>query len=238
MSRIRWAMVLGVLMHASGMASAATVEDFSGYSDGSFVSQTGGAWSGDSAWAISTQVGNKVLVLQHPASDVALLYTGEAFSSAGSGYTMMLAMYAQGGDAWASSYSGWVCDADSTDPTAAGHAYRVFPTGGTEFMAIGGGSITGSYNIPWNTPMYFRQYRQGDNVKVYVSSSAFSESNPGSLILDGTVPALSSGGNFLGLYGVGTVAFDDVAFYAGNVVPEPMTLALLSLGGLLLRKRM
>jgi hypothetical protein len=221
-----------------GAASAAMVEDFSGYSDGEFVSQTGGAWSGSSDWQISTQAGNKVLVVAHPASDIALLYTGETFSSAGAGYTMMLTMYAQAGDAWASSYSGWVCDANGTTPTAAGHAYRVFPTGGTTFMAIGGGSITGSYSIAWSTPTYFRQYRQGDSVQVYVSSSAFSESNVGTLILDGTVPALSDGGNFLGLYGVGTVAFDDVAFYSGNVVPEPATLALLSLGGLWLRKRM
>jgi hypothetical protein len=213
------------------------VENFEGYSDGGFVSQNAD-WSGAADWQISTQGGNKVLVLQAPSSDLGLLYTGEQFSSAGEGYTMMMTMYAASGWPWASNYSGWLCDANGSNPTAGDHAYRFIAAGGSSLMAIGGGSVSGTpFTLSWDTPTYYRQYRSGDNVKIYVSASPIDATNSGTLIIDGTVPGLGAGGNFVGLYGVGTVAYDNIALYQGNVVPEPVTIGLLMMGSLMLRRR-
>jgi len=227
--------VLAIL--AVGTARANLVENFEGYSDGSLVSQNSN-WSGSSNWQIATNNGNKILVLSYPAADIGLLYTGEQFSAAGEGYTMITTMYAASGGYWASKYSGLLCDANLDSPTSADHAHRFHPADGTSFLTIGGGSLGGSYSIPWDTMVNLRQYRSGENVQVYVSDSPFSADNPGSLILSGTAPSLGTGGNYVGLYGVGTVAFDNIGFYQGNYVPEPMTIGLLTLGGLLLRRRM
>jgi len=186
--------VLAIL--AVGTANANLVENFERYSDGSFVPQNSN-WSGSSEWQISTWGdNNKVLVLPAQNSDLGLMYLGEQFSSAGEGYTMMLTMYAVPGWPWASNYSGWLCDADINNPTGADRAYRFIAASGSSLMTIGGGSLSGTpYSIGWDTATYYRQYRQGDTVEIYVSTSPINPDNTGTLIIDGTVPALGAGGN-------------------------------------------
>jgi hypothetical protein len=213
-----------------GMANSVLVENFESYSDGAFVSQTGGAWSGDAAWKISTQNGNKVLVLESPNSDLGLIYTGEEFSSAGEGYTMMMTMSASG---LYSPYSGWLCDTDSYSPVAGhGHRFYAFPATFLDYGDRWSYIENVNYSITRDTKTYFRQYRRGENVKVYMSSAPITTANPGTLILDGTVPALSAGGNYLGFYGVGTVSFDDIEFRAGNYIPEGVRMPIIAWYGL------
>jgi hypothetical protein len=224
--------LLVLVVFTVGMAQAALVENFESYSDGAFVSQTGGKWSGDADWQVTTlPAGNKVLVRSSGNDDAGLVYTGGEFSAAGTGYTMMMTMLVSGPN---SQYSGWLCDTDNI----AGHGYRFYPEN-AYFMDWSNrwNAIEGTYDIPKETATYFRQYRNGNNVEIYISDTPFSAENYGTQILNGTVPALTASGNYLGLYGVKTVYFDDIQFYQGNVVPEPATIGLLTLGGWMLRRR-
>ena len=226
--------VLAALLLALPTAGAALVENFESYSVGSFVAQTGGAWSGSADWqVVDDGTGNKVLTLQYPAADIPLMYTAEGFSSAGNGYRMQFRMRPESGGYWASNYSGILCDANASG--SEGH--RFYPAEGGVFSTIGGGGVSDSWSQGWDSTTYVMIERGGDNVKMWLSGSAIDPMNPGTPNIDTDAPALSGGGTTFGLYGVGSVYYDD---FNVSAIPEPTTMGLLAVGGLcavLRRKR-
>ncbi len=211
-------------------AGAALVENFESYSTGSFVGQTGGAWTGSADWqVVDDGTGNNVLTLQYPAADLALMYAAEGFSAAGNGYRMQFTMLPEAGGYWASTYSGIVCDADAANPNSADCAHRFFTPDGGKFITVGGDAVAGSYSQGWSVTTYAMIDRVGDNVKVWLSTSPIDPSNPGTATIDAAAPALGNGGTAFGLYGVGSVYYDNISVAA---LPEPATMGLLIIGGL------
>lgn len=109
-------------------------------------------------------------------------------------------------------YGGWVFG--STGPGAGGHdQWRFYFADGGELRS-GFGKITGRLApLEPDRWYWFRQIRQGNSVKVYLSTTAkIDESN---LVLEGNLPALNPGAghDMIGLYGVnGGPVFADLMF--------------------------
>jgi hypothetical protein len=182
-----------------------------------------------SGWGIVDYNGSKALYIGGEVTDSVLLYGSEEFSASGEGYTLMLKMHIL--SAWAGEYTGFVCDAESGMQTFR----RFMPSGNGTLMSSGGSTLNGTSPLVVGQPVYWRMYRQDDQVTIWNSTSPIDATNAGTVVLQGTVNSLSGG--YVGLYGCFPTLYDDVVIHTGNYVPEPMTLGLLTLGGVAMIRR-
>lgn len=232
-------------------ANAALNENFESYALGKFITQSGveGTWydpvgSASSTWQIVDFGGSRCLKQPNisysstRAADL-LEYADETFDSA-SGYTIMMKMYLPSNEpnAGVEAYSGWLydgydqLDADGTTPYIFPYLFslysnRFYPAdGGKIENGSGGTALVGSYAIQRDTWVYFRQYRQGSNVAVWVSTSPMTAANPGTMVVSGASPAKWGDGSIVPLprsiylFGLGPVYFDDLVFATGNALPD------------------
>ncbi len=213
-----------VVLALVGSAQAGMVENFESYELGLFQGQSS-SWSGvGGGWAVVDYNGDKVLYIGNDVTDSAILYTPEQFSAAGEGYTVMMTMHII--SAWAGEYTGFVCDAESGMQTFR----RFMPSGNGTLMSSGGATINGTSPLVIAQPVYWRMYRQDDQVTIWNSLTPIDATNPGTIALQGTVNSLAGG--YVGLYGCFPTLYDDVVIMEGNYIPEPATLSLLGMGGL------
>lgn len=219
-----------------GSAQAGIVEDFESYDFGTFQGQSS-SWSTTSAdWKIVDYWGQKALKME--GGDNFLYYADQQMDASGDGYTMMWMQFS------ASPYGNYsgtfldLGDGSSTFPPDVTFRRRFYPNGTGTLETTYNPTVTGNgaYSMTWNTDTWWRLRREGTAIQIWSSFAPITADNPGTLMLESANPGGLYGG-WCGLYGVNTTYFDDVVIMEGDYIPEPATMSLLGIGGVVLLYR-